>query len=82
MTNFDKAQIVIVSLSEEVVKYGIVRFIKAIPPQLPIIVISPDLESSSYLNELQRPLLHILDLPITFNIFAKTILKLIKIEKL
>lgn len=76
--NFEGAQVVVVSLSEEVVKYGIVRLIKSIPPNLPIIVISPDLESSSYLNELQRANLHVLDLPITFNIFAKTILKLIK----
>lgn len=80
--NFAGAQVVIISLSEEVAKFGIVRFIKAIPTNLPVIIISSDLESSSYLNELQRSNLHILDLPITFNIFAKTILKLINSTKL
>lgn len=75
--DFNSYEAVILSLSKEVVEYGIVKLVKKIPLSKPILIISSDLESSSFLSELQRPNMQILDLPITFNTFAKSLLKLI-----
>lgn len=72
-----EVDIIILSTSVEVANFGIVRLIKSIPINIPILIISNNLESSSYLRELQRVNLQVLDLPITFNALAQKILKLI-----